>query len=488
MMGLHSKFLWGTAVLLTAVMCRAQQALLTGDTQLNSRGATTNYGGSPALSIGGTNTTLLRFDVGGALPARTTAAEVVKATLVLFPYTVTAKGTVDAYEVTSPWGEATVTYGTRPKVSTTVAASAAINVANRYAEFDVTNLVRSWVSSPASNYGIELAGAGSTSIIIDSKENTATSHPAVLSISLSGPAGPAGPQGPQGPMGATGATGPLGPRGPAGPQGPQGPPGSIPFPFTASGDGGGKPLLTVWNSGSGIALSATGGSDSNGNGYSGIVAQGGINHAGTTGDGIDAYGGDGFADQSPGVGIYAQGGTFNAGQAPAGSFNGDVAITGNLSKGGGSFKIDHPLDPANKFLYHSFVESPDMMNIYNGNVVTDGSGLAVVTLPDWFEALNRDFRYQLTVIGQFAQAVVAQKVANGQFVIRTDKPGVEVSWQITGIRQDAWANAHRIPVEENKNGQERGHYLHPELYGHSGERGIAELGHPRPGPLARPGK
>jgi len=156
----------------------------------------------------------------------------------------------------------------------------------------------------------------------------------------------------------------------------------------------------------------------------------------------------------------------------AGYFNGNVNVSGILSKGGGSFKIDHPLDPANKYLYHSFVESPDMMNIYNGNVTTNGAGEAVVTLPDWFETLNRDFRYQLTVVGQFAQAIVAGKVANHRFTIKTDKPNVEVSWQLTGIRQDAWANAHRIPVEETKPEIERGFYLHPELYGAPEEKGV----------------
>ena len=153
-------------------------------------------------------------------------------------------------------------------------------------------------------------------------------------------------------------------------------------------------------------------------------------------------------------------------------FNGNVDVDGNLSKAGGSFKIDHPLDPANKYLYHSFVESPDMMNIYNGNVTTDSGGNATVTMPDWFEALNRDFRYQLTVIGQFAQAMVASKISNGSFMIKTDKPNVEVSWQVTGVRQDAWANAHRIPVEQEKPELERGFYLHPELYGAPEEEGV----------------
>jgi hypothetical protein len=149
---------------------------------------------------------------------------------------------------------------------------------------------------------------------------------------------------------------------------------------------------------------------------------------------------------------------------------GNATITGNLSKGGGSFKIDHPLDPENKYLYHSFVESPDMMNIYNGNVTTDKRGLAIVTLPDYFEALNRDFRYQLTVIGQFAQAIVAREVKDKQFTIKTSTPNVKVSWQVTGIRQDAYANKHRIPVEEEKKGNERGTYLYPEAFDKSAPR------------------
>ena len=79
--------------------------------------------------------------------------------------------------------------------------------------------------------------------------------------------------------------------------------------------------------------------------------------------------------------------------------DGKVKITGNLEKAGGSFKIDHPLDPANKYLCHSFVESPDMKNVYDGVVVLDRKGKAEIDLPDWFGILNKDFRYQLTAIG-----------------------------------------------------------------------------------------
>ena len=141
-----------------------------------------------------------------------------------------------------------------------------------------------------------------------------------------------------------------------------------------------------------------------------------------------------------------------------------MQVTGTLSKGGGSFKIDHPLDPEGKYLYHSFVESPDMMNVYNGNAVLDSMGQAWVELPEWFEALNRDFRYQLTCVGGFAPIFIAEKIAGNRFKIAGGTPGLEVSWQVTGIRQDRFANAHRIPVEEIKPVEEQGLYLHPEAW------------------------
>jgi hypothetical protein len=162
----------------------------------------------------------------------------------------------------------------------------------------------------------------------------------------------------------------------------------------------------------------------------------------------------------------------------AGRFNGhvivegDVDITGNLSKGGGTFKIDDPTDPANKYLYHSFVESPDMMNVYNGNATTDASGNATVKLPSYFQAENIDFKYQLTVIGQFAQAIVGSEVSNNTFTIKTDKPNVKVSWQVTGVRNDKWAQAHRVVPEVEKETANKGKYLYPELYGQPKSAGI----------------
>ena len=156
-----------------------------------------------------------------------------------------------------------------------------------------------------------------------------------------------------------------------------------------------------------------------------------------------------------------------------GFFAGNLNVKGTLTKGGGSFKIDHPLDPANKYPSHSFVESPDMMNVYNGVVVLDAHGSAWVMLPDYFEALNRDFRYQLTAIGvPGPNLYIAKKVSGNCFKIAGGKPHGEVSWQVTGIRQDAYANAYRIPTEEEKPAAEQGYYLHPEVFGQPASKSI----------------
>jgi hypothetical protein len=149
---------------------------------------------------------------------------------------------------------------------------------------------------------------------------------------------------------------------------------------------------------------------------------------------------------------------------------GDAYIYGTMNAESKDFMIDHPADPANKFLRHNSVESSEMMNIYTGNVTTNDKGEATVDLPSWFESLNRDFRYQLTTIGRRAQAWVAAEVADGKFSIATDSPNVKVSWQITGVRQDAYAKAHPLVVEEDKDPRERGFYMHPEFYGAPAEK------------------
>ena len=116
-----------------------------------------------------------------------------------------------------------------------------------------------------------------------------------------------------------------------------------------------------------------------------------------------------------------------------------------------------------------------MLSVYSGNVVTDAGGYAAVQMPAYVEALNTDFRYQLTVVGQFAQAIVAKKLKDGQFVIRTDQPNVEVSWQVTGVRQDAYAKSNPLVVEQPKTAAQQGLYLHPDAYHLSADQGLETL-------------
>jgi hypothetical protein len=237
----------------------------------------------------------------------------------------------------------------------------------------------------------------------------------------------------------------------------------------------------VWGSQKGNGSGVYGTSVS-GNGVFGLTTTGSSNGVYGQSDGADGNGVFGYANNgSAAWGVYGSNSNNGAGVSGysykgfgvrgqsdsgfAGKFVGNVDITGTLSKAAGSFKIDHPLDPANKYLYHSFVESPDMKNLYDGIAVLGSNGTAVVELPAWFGALNKDVRYQLTCIGAFEPVYVADEVKDNRFTIAGGSPGRKVSWMVTGVRNDAFARAHRIPVEEEKGAEERGRYLHPGAFG-----------------------
>jgi hypothetical protein len=197
--------------------------------------------------------------------------------------------------------------------------------------------------------------------------------------------------------------------------------------------------------------------------------------------GVGGNGQTGLIGHGSQTGVYAYLDTYAPGGGEAslanpdtaGFFNGNVKITGCLYKGGGGFRIDHPSDPANKYLNHSFVESPDMKNIYDGESTLNSKGEILVKLPSWFTLLNKDFRYQLTSIGTPAPNLhIAQEINENQFSIAGGKPNSKVCWQVTGIRDDAWANANRIVAEEKKPETEKGYFLHPELYNIPNDKNI----------------
>jgi hypothetical protein len=243
-----------------------------------------------------------------------------------------------------------------------------------------------------------------------------------------------------------------------------------------------------------LGVSETGlgvyGSSTNGFGvYGSSTKYAGVYGSNPSGPGVTGFsenGGGVYAESKTGIGVWAR--TFST-QLPAlivdnlsglsssyaADFGpGNVKVRNNLDVGGDKrFRIDHPLDPANKYLDHVSVEAPQRKNIYDGVVELDEEGAAWVTLPEYFEALNRDFCYQLTPIGAPAPALhIAAEVSENRFKIAGGQPGIKVSWQITGIRKDRWAEANPLEIEQEKGDQERGRYMHPELYSEPEDRGI----------------
>jgi len=187
-------------------------------------------------------------------------------------------------------------------------------------------------------------------------------------------------------------------------------------------------------------------------------------HYAVYGQNQNYYGFIGGASQ----GVFGKGGGksgYIGGNRYAGYFSGDVHVDGILTAYYKQFKIDHPLEPDQKYLNHYCVESDELANIYSGNVIADAQGEALVELPAWFEGVNTDIRYHLTCIGGYAPVYVAEEMNNNRFKIAGAKPGMKISWQVTGVRNDAYARAHPRVVEEEKIGDERGKYLTPEVHG-----------------------
>jgi hypothetical protein len=199
--------------------------------------------------------------------------------------------------------------------------------------------------------------------------------------------------------------------------------------------------------------------------YTGVVGS-------VTGGTGSNFGVSGYASgQGSNIGIhgYAEGGSTNW----AGYFGGDVNVTGNIVKSASTLAIDHPTAPDDRYLQQAEVVSDNLSAVYSGNVTLGGDGSAVVQLPDYLESFCGDFRYQLTCVGGYAPVYVSSKIADSKFAIAGGTSGLEVSWQITGIRKDKYAQANPLEVEKKKTASEQGKYLHPELYGFGDDRSLS---------------
>ncbi|MDA3912410.1 MAG: hypothetical protein PF448_13735 [Bacteroidales bacterium] len=168
------------------------------------------------------------------------------------------------------------------------------------------------------------------------------------------------------------------------------------------------------------------------------------NNIGTGGDGwIGIYGVTN--DPGTGYGVYS---------------DGNFAATGTKA-----FVIDHPTDPENKNLKHFCMESPEVLNLYRGNVMLDANGEAVVELPDYFESINTNFSYNLTPIGAPVNLYIKEKINNGQFIIAGGNANMEVSWTVYAERNDKYVQAYPEAKQVEVDKRQPGKYLRPELYG-----------------------
>lgn len=202
------------------------------------------------------------------------------------------------------------------------------------------------------------------------------------------------------------------------------------------------------------------------------------------------YGVRAVTESSSGRGIYAlanatSGATYGVrGQTlstTAGAYG--VYAVGDLGASGlKTFRIDHPIDPANTYLIHYSSEGPEATNAYRGTVTLDSSGEALITLPTYFAAINTDPSYTLTAIGapmpalhileeidsellsQGAQSQPGQLIPTCTFRIGGGMPNGRVSWRVEARRNDAWARSRAMPVELPKPESERGNLQHPDLY------------------------
>lgn len=230
------------------------------------------------------------------------------------------------------------------------------------------------------------------------------------------------------------------------------------------------------------------------------VANRGLNARTNGGIGVEGVGYNGVAGSSiyeDGYGVFGENthtGSATADEVGVGGVGGFVGVEGQSATGGfgvasldriyaitdlasggtKTFMIDHPMDPANKYLRHFAIESNEVLNVYRGNAVCNEQGEAIVSLPNYFHVINIDYSYQLTPIGAAANLFIKSKVNNGRFVIGGGQPGMEVSWQLYAQRNDAYIQ--NTPgakdAEVEKEARNKGKYFRPDFYGQPKEKAI----------------
>ncbi len=250
--------------------------------------------------------------------------------------------------------------------------------------------------------------------------------------------------------------------------------------FVYASNSSGTGLIAAGNGTTSIYTLSNGGGGSFNGSYNGVYGHSNAASSSATGvygiaepsSSADAIGVFGYCAPSAsyGYGVSGYGGWIGVyGETDSNGLYAVYASGDFGASGTKSFVIDHPLDPANKYLKHFSIESNEVLNVYRGNVTLDANGEATVQLPHYFHAVNRNFSYMLTPVGQPAPGlyVAAEIDGNGTFKISGGNPGQKISWYVYAERNDPYLQQHpeKRKVEVPKKAKERGKYLMPELYG-----------------------
>lgn len=162
-----------------------------------------------------------------------------------------------------------------------------------------------------------------------------------------------------------------------------------------------------------------------------------------------------FSDDTVKLGTYGSEGLIVTGSDA--SVTGDLDITGTLSKGAGSFKINHP-DPekTDKNLWHSFVESPTAGdNIYRWQIQVKDN-FYQIKLPDYYKFLNENHQIWISPVKHFGQGYGEVNEDETFIEITTNQDGI-YNVLLIGTRKDetakrAWKGTEREKTKKYKKG------------------------------------
>src|SRR5579883_3238213 len=206
---------------------------VSADTFISQSNATLNFGGLGTMSVSTGNYGLVQFDLSRLTALGLVSSNIQQATLLIYVNKVLASGGLDFALAGQSWSETGATYNNfnQGLVGAPFASNVAVSATGQYVMLDVTSQVQAWITGAVTNNGIIIkpaVAAPTTSVVLDTKESTTTSHAAMLDVVLtaSGQTGPAGPSGPSGATGPSGPSGPTGNTGPTGATGPSGPAGA----------------------------------------------------------------------------------------------------------------------------------------------------------------------------------------------------------------------------------------------------------------------